>query len=575
MRSTAAVAVLAGVKDWWAHRAEAAGLTGGWLDVHRAVAADPLDLDISSATVAALTGTAEEVGRAYVSALPDSERSKHGRHYTPEALATELWSMTKRAMGWKRPAPLTGCVLDPACGAGALLLPVLREHLGAAARVDAQLALKGLPNFIAGVDNDPAAVWLANVLLAAETLPVLARTERAQRNPLPALVRHGDGLAAVNQPVRAVVMNPPYGRVQLNPHERARFADSLYGHANLYGLFMAAALESLDSKGVLAALVPTSFLAGRYFENLRSALSRETPIREIEFVADRNGSFSGVLQETCLATFTRTKARKVTVANINGQINEVVKIVAPRKGQPWLLPRRADDAPVAAAAIAMPLTLASAGWQVSTGPLVWNRRKKDLTAGRTNSSASIIWAADIDGGVIHRDPARDSHRFLTLKGSDEQVMVLSQPAILIQRTTAPEQHRRLVAAYLSAEVLQDWGGRVVVENHVNVARPWTSKPALSAESLSHLFATDTIDRVLRCLSGSVAVSAYELESLPLPEAEVLERWAQLDDEHLTRAISDAYRAQPENVWARSARPSPGAATPVPVSPSGERLHACY
>ena len=71
--------------------------------------------------------------------------------------------MTKRAMGWKRPQPLDGFVLDPACGAGALLLPVLRDHLGAAARVDAQLALRALPNFIAGIDNDPAAVWLANV----------------------------------------------------------------------------------------------------------------------------------------------------------------------------------------------------------------------------------------------------------------------------------------------------------------------------------------------------------------------------------------------------------------------------
>ena len=448
--------------------------------------------------------------------------------------------MTKRAMGWKRPQPLDGSVLDPACGAGALLLPVLRDHLGAAARVDARLALRALPNFIAGIDNDTAAVWLANVLLASEMLPILARTERARREPLPALVRHGDGLAAVDRPVRAVIMNPPYGRVQLDPQERARFTDSLYGHANLYGLFMAAALESLDSRGVLAALVPTSFLAGRYFGNLRSVLGKETALREIEFLADRNGSFSGVLQETCLASFARTKTRKVTVANINGEVSEVAKVASPRKGGPWLLPRRADDAPVAAAAIAMPLTLVSAGWRVSTGPLVWNRRKKDLTVKRGSNSVPIIWAADIDGGVIHRDPARDRHRFLTLKGSDEQVMVLDHPAILIQRTTAPEQHRRLVAAYLSAETLAGWGGRVVVENHVNVARPRASMPAVSAESLIRLFATDTIDRVLRCLTGSVAVSAYELESLPLPAAAVLQRWSQLDGEELHRAISGAY-----------------------------------
>ena len=34
-----------------------------------------------------------------------------------------------------------------------------------------------------------------------------------------------------------VVGNPPYGRVRLSAEQRERFARSLYGHANLYGLF--------------------------------------------------------------------------------------------------------------------------------------------------------------------------------------------------------------------------------------------------------------------------------------------------------------------------------------------------
>ena len=456
--SEPAAAVLAGVSEWWARRASAAGLSGLWLDVEWAVATEPPPLDLSAAEAVSLSGTAEEVGQAYVSALSDSDRSKHGRHYTPQPLAAELWAMTKRALGWKRPQPLAGRVLDPACGAGALLLPVVREHLGAAARVDAQLAISAIPNFIAGIDNDPAAVWLANVLLASEMLPILARTERARRKPLPALVRHGDGLATTDEPVRAVIMNPPYGRVRLAGKERARFADYLYGHANLYGLFIAAALEALDDNGVLAALIPTSFLAGRYFENLRAALAKKSALREIAFVADRSGSFSGVLQETCLATFSRRKVRKVTVNSINGHVTQVAKVASPTVVRPWLLPRRADDAPVAAAAIEMPLTLVDAGWKISTGPLVWNRRKGDLSSQPGSSRAPVMWAADIDGGVVHQDPARDAVRFITLSDSDEKCMVLDQPAVLIQRTTAPEQGRRLVAAHLSTQVLKEWGG---------------------------------------------------------------------------------------------------------------------
>lgn len=228
-----------------------------------AVAAEEPDLTLGIAP-ATVTGTAEDVGMAYVSGLAASDRSKNGRHYTPAPLAGHLWEMTKRALGQKRPQPLAGRVVDPACGAGALLLPILREHLGTVARVDAQLALAALPNQMLGVDNDPVAVWVANVVLASEMLPILARTERARRRPLPALVRHGDGLAAVDEPIRVTIMNPPYGRVRLDEAERARFARTLYGHANLYGLFLAAALESLDL--MCSRHAPSSSGSGTYNE---------------------------------------------------------------------------------------------------------------------------------------------------------------------------------------------------------------------------------------------------------------------------------------------------------------------
>ena len=126
------------------------------------------------------------------------------------------------------------------------------------------MVLRNIPSVIEGVDADPAAVWLANVVLAAEALPLLVEVPKARRRPMPTLASGGDGLTPPSRPTRAVVMNPPYGRVRLDSAERQRFASFLYGHANLYGLFLAAGLESLDDKGVLSALVPTSFTAGRY-----------------------------------------------------------------------------------------------------------------------------------------------------------------------------------------------------------------------------------------------------------------------------------------------------------------------
>jgi adenine-specific DNA-methyltransferase len=534
-------AVLAGVSDWWGAAARAAGLAGPWLYPESAI--EDLPPAPTATDPAALTGlTGFEVGTRYVAALPGGLRSRHGRHYTPVELAEQLWAMTRRALGQRRPGlPLPGLVRDPGCGGGALLLPALRQHLVALAEADPRVTVAGLPRFIEGVDADPSAVWIANVVLAVELLPLVARIPARRRRPLPLLARVGDGLAAPSRSARAVVMNPPYGRVRLSEDERERWDQYLYGHANLYTLFVAAGLESLDDDGVLAALVPTSFLAGRYFVALRTELAGRAPLRDLTFVEERGGVFSGVLQETCIAAFTKARARRAAIASANGRIEDVAKVDSPRGSGPWLLPRRADDAHVAAAAAAMPLTLASAGWKVTTGPLVWNRRRDDLGPAPGESSARVIWAADIDGGRLHQDPTRDALRWLALGGSDAEVMLLYEPAVLVQRTTATEQHRRVVCAELTAKMLPAWGGSVVVENHVNVIRPARPKPLLSRSTLIALLSTRTIDRLTRCISGSVALSAYELEALPLPDAEILSSWRKLRGEALERAVAAAYR----------------------------------
>ncbi len=385
-------------------------------------------------------------------------------------------------------------------------------------------------------------MWVANVVLAAEMLPTLARVPVALRKPLPALAQVGDGLTVTNRPARVVVINPPYGRVRLSPIERDRYAHVLYGHANLYGLFMAAGVEALDDEGVLAALVPTSFTSGRYFSNLRAYLGREAAMSAITFVEDRSGVFSSVLQETCLATFERRKRRKTRVTSLGSSETTIATVKVQRTEDPWFLPRRSDDAAVAAAASAVTESLASLGWRASTGPLVWNRRSEDLypTWGPTRSH--VIWAADLDGGVLHRDPARDSMRYLALtKPSDLKVMVLDKPAVLVQRTTAPEQARRLIAAHLSQDALDARHGRVTVENHVNVLRPTGSDPVLTHEAMTRVLATKTLDRVIRCISGSVAVSAYELESIPMPHRDLVRRWNDLEGAALEAAVAAAYR----------------------------------
>lgn len=541
----ATAVALAGLAPWWAERVARAGLGPEWADLRFALEATspaPVVAGPDGETTS-LPLDGHSMGLAYVETLSAAERSKHGRHYTPLALAEQLWGMARAGLGLGVDMErLQGLVRDPAVGAGALLIPVLREHLRASADVDPGFVLASLPQFIEGIDTDPWAVYVANVVLASEMLPTLARVAPALRRPLPALARVGNALDEDLTSALVWLMNPPYGRQQITRDQRIRFSDSLYGHANLYGMFMAAAMRGVSRDGVVAALVPTSFTSGLYFHRLRAQLSERAPLQSIRFVHHRSGVFSGVLQETCLAIFSPRRARRTEVTRTSGAVVPVAKVPSPRTSQPWLIPREASDAALAAAAATMPLSLGTSGWKASTGPLVWNRRRDELFSRPSSRRAHVIWAADIDGGKLHRDKARDPRRYLALRDSaDAAVYTLQEPAILVQRTTAPEQSRRIVAVEVTDEDLASFGGRVVVENHLNVLRPTVDHPLLSRATLARLLGTATFDRLMRCISGSVAVSAYEIETMPLPAIEVLSSWEELSGAALERAVADAYR----------------------------------
>jgi adenine-specific DNA-methyltransferase len=535
-------AALAPLRGWWAARALRAGLSHSWLDLDVALDYQP-PAPIPQPEDIGEHYDAWDLGARYVGSLDSAERAMYGKHYTPRDLSERLWAMTRKALGFGiDPRALPGLLRDPAVGAGALILPALREHLQASRSADPTITLAALPNVIEGIDSDPWAVYFANVTFAAEMLPTLARVPESLRRPLPALARVGDGLDPNLPPAHTWIMNPPYGRQRLSPARREQFSDSLYGHANLYAMFVANALGKTAEDGAISALVPTSFASGLYFHRLRERLGESAPLRSLTFVHKRSGTFTGVLQETCLAVFTPRRARSAEISRINGTLAPVARVPSPRGSDPWLLPRESSDATLAAAATKLPLTLQAAGWRASTGPLVWNRRRKDLHPRPATDRRYVLWAADIDGGSIERDAKRNAMRYVTLRGvADREVMELAGPAVLVQRTTAPEQPRRLVVTELTQADLDGLGGSVVVENHLNVLRPTVDEPLISRSTLARMLASQTFDRLMRCISGSVAVSSYELAALPLPDRQTLASWEGLSAGELETALSIVYR----------------------------------
>lgn len=460
------------------------------------------------------------VGRTYAGMLPDELRSKNGVFYTPPAVVDRLLASIEAAgVDWARAR-----VIDPACGGGAFLGPLARRMVASLKGADKRVVLRNLSTRLVGYEIDPFAAWMSAVFLDATLHELLGFSGDESFSPIAIC-------DSLSRPEPAdfdlVVGNPPYGRVSLTLPTRTIYKRSLFGHANLYGLFLDLALRKAKPEGgVVAFVTPTGFLCGEYFKNLRALLGREAPPVTLDFIHQREGVFDDVLQETLLAVFRRGEQRKHYQVNYAGFSGATLNTVSAGKAhvpsdpeQPWIVARSPGASALATRLREMPTRLADWGYEVSTGPLVWNRFKEQLRDKPGEGCVPLLWAEAVsaDGTFCFRAARRNHAPYFRLLPGDD-FLVVRRPCVLLQRTTAKEQVRRLIAAELTQDFLDQHGGGLTVENHLNMVRPLVPNPAVDTKTLAVFLNSSAADRAFRCISGTVAVSAYELEAMPLPPA---------------------------------------------------------
>jgi len=481
---------------------------------------------------------------AYTAMLPDDTRSRLGAYYTPPPLAERLVAMaTSAGVNWQ-----TCRVLDPACGGGAFLSAVAAPLVKGCGQATASHILQDITRRLKGFEIDPYAAWLSQVFLEVSLMPLCQQA--GQR--LPVVVEVRDALTApepesCGQHYDLVIGNPPYGRVSLAADVRERYRRSLYGHANLYGVFTDLAVRFAKTGGVVAYVTPTSFLAGEYFKALRLLLATSARPVNIDFVSVRKGVFDNALQETMLATYRKTGVylHAPTVHFIAPTQDDRISVEKggdfelSKGGGPWLVPRSHEQARLIAALRAMLHRLKDYGYEVSTGPLVWNRHKSQLTKKQGKNAFPLIWAEAVtaDGRFQFRANKKNHLPFFKTQDGDDW-LITRTACVLLQRTTAKEQSRRLIAAELPAAFIREHEA-VVIENHLNMIRPIAEPPEVPAATLAALLNSPILDRAFRCISGSVAVSAYELESMPLPPPQALRPITRLIEKRASAAAIQA------------------------------------
>lgn len=494
----------------------------GSLYLEQAIEPDALQLAVETGVLIAefpVEDAGYLIGSIYTIMLPSSLRSSLGAYYTPPPLVSRLLDLAEKA-GFDFSK---GTAIDPACGGGAFLAPVAMRMVQRMPNASAEWILKRIAKRLRGIEIDPFAAWMSGVILEASVLPLCVEAKKR----LPNLVTVGDALSVPGiGTFDLVIGNPPYGRTTLSSEMRNTYSRSLYGHANLYGLFTDLALRLATDNGVVAYLTPTSFLGGQYFKSLRELLTTETTVKAIDFISDRNGVFDDVLQETLLTAYKREQSNQSTNISLimpqglnSAKIEKVGKVKIPNSGVPWVLPRSTTDAKFIASLAKMPTRLSDLGYTVSTGQLVWNRHKKQLRTMPTKNTLPLIWAESVTLEGFKFSSTRRNHVPYISISAKQPHLVTRDSCVLLQRTTAKEQARRLIPALLPQDFLDAHGG-VVVENHLNMIYcEGLDIAAVSSKIVCTLLSTEAVDRAFRGISGSVAVSAYELNALPMPTVE--------------------------------------------------------
>jgi adenine-specific DNA-methyltransferase len=495
------------------------GIKLKWLDNTTLALADSLG---TSASKLGLIESSYLIGAIYTATIPGKLRSKNGIYFTPPAITSRLLNLVeKEGIDWQKAK-----VLDPACGGGAFLAPVALRIVSNLKypESNADAILSHIENHLKGYEIDFFAAWLSQVFveIALSKFCLLAGRRIKTVITVCNTLNHDSP-----DKYDLIVGNPPYGKIKLEDSLRSKFKESLYGHANLYGLFTHVALNRISGKGIIAFVTPTSFLAGEYFRNLRELLLQRMTPKIFDFIIFRKGIFDDVLQETMLATYKANdkKNQQIIINEIHLDTKNSLEItplgafsLPAVSNLPWILPRSTEQSRLVHAFEKLHCRIADWGYEVKTGPLVWNRHKTQLTSSEKQNSFPLIWAEAIssEGKFLWKADKKNHKLFFKIKKGDGW-LITDYPCVLLQRTTAKEQQRRLIAAVLPWQLVKRYKF-VVIENHINIIKPVQDGSILSLELVAAFLNSSVADLVFRCISGSVAVSAYELETMPLPSA---------------------------------------------------------
>jgi adenine-specific DNA-methyltransferase len=473
------------------------------------------------------------VASIYSLLLPHERRKRLGAYFTPPHLVSHLMARMEAA-GLDL---LAHRVHDPAAGGAAFVVPLVDAVAEQLLRsgLSHRAVLRELRTRLSGVEIDKGLARIANALVR--------RTLQA-RHGLKCgtsfeLIRVGDSLMNPVRQVDAVVGNPPYAKVGAanQRHWARKFPDILGGQLNLYAMFMRRSLDQVPDGGLSGFIVPTSFIGGPEFSQLRLSLLANADVLMIDLIEKRTGIFLDVVQDACFIVLRRRRSRPAksvqpaicSLLSADGKVLRLGAMFPPSDGSAWTIPSPNDVG-------CGGHRLQDYGYSCRVGYLVAYRQRDRIRAEPGPGRFPLIEASCIrvDGTFVH---GSGTHQWVS--AVEDASGVVRRPAVAIQRTSNRKQKRRINAASIPHEFVNAHGG-VVGENHV-ILLIAEAEALLPPSAMARLLNSAPVNEKYGRMCGTISLSAKLLSQLDLPDPRLLESLEMCDASEIDWLIEDAYR----------------------------------
>lgn len=331
-----------------------------------------------------------------------------------------------------------------------------------------------------------------------------------------------------------IILNPPYSKIRPNS-KPAQLCSSIlnYTDTNTYSAFVSLCLSLLSENGELVAIIPRSFCNGPLFKGFRKYIFNNYYIQEFYSFDSRHiFSDSNVVQEVVIIKIGKDRASQILITHeaVDGKTiriySDADRVIFPSDpNKVFHIPLAAGDNELLTKFSKFNCTLSSIGMKASTGKVVDFRCKKFLTEQPNKSTVNLLYQDNIEPGFLTKVKIYNNKRARYIEDNEYTRKYLLQKGnyILIRRISFKESKTRIIAAPLLETQFDD--SHIGVENHLNYI--WSTQNHMTVNlciALYSYLSTDTVDRYIRRFSGHTQINATDLNSIPIPDTNMLEEF---------------------------------------------------